>query len=119
MASLRATVQIGTTILPDTLANRRKVFVMAGRTTRNTGYGNTPQKVPSIGQYRFDLNNPSLPGAISVSSYSPAYFSSEDFTDAPDLAGQVIALIERGYIVVVDMAASGVALTRANIEGYV
>lgn len=119
MATLRATVQIGSAALPDTFENRRKIFVCAGRTTRNTGFGNTPHRVPPIGQHRFDLNNPSMPGAISVSSFNPVFFSSEDFTDSPDLAGQVNYLIEAGYVVVVDMAAPGTPLNRAAIEAYV
>lgn len=119
MAQLRVTVLLGTPVLPDTLENKRKIFVMSGRTTRNPGYGNIPYTVPKTGQYRFNLNNPSIPGAISVSSFSPVFFDSIDLTDQPELAGQISHYIEGGYIEVVDMAAPGVPLTRADLNTYV
>jgi hypothetical protein len=119
MATLRVTVLIGTAVLPSTLENKRKVFVMSGRTTRNSGYGNIPYTVPAVGQYRFNLNNPAVPGAISVSSYAPVFFDSVDLTDQPELAGQIAHYIEGGYVEVVDMAAPGVPLTRTNLTAYV
>jgi hypothetical protein len=119
MALLRVTVLLGTPVLPDTLENKRKIFVMSGRTTRNPGYGNIPYAVPREGQHRFNLNNPAVPGAISVSSASPVRFDSTDLVDQPELAGQINHYIERGYIEVVDTAAPLVPLTRDDINAFV
>ena len=119
MALLQVSVLIGTPLLPDTLENRRKMFVMAGRTTRNPGYGNIPYTVPKTGQYRFNLNNPSVPGAISVTSFAPVRFDSRDLIDQPELGGQICHYIEAGYIQVEDTAAPGVPLDRTAIMGYV
>lgn len=119
MALLQVSVLIGTSVLPDTQENRRRVFIMAGRTTRNPGYGNVPYTVPKEGQYRFNLNNPGVPGAVSVSSFAPVRFDSSDLIDQPELAGQISHFIEGGYIQVVDTAAPLVPLTRANITAYV
>lgn len=118
MATLRVTVLIGTDVLPDTQENRRKIFVMSGRTTRNPGYGNIPYKVPS-GAYRFDLNNPAIPGAVSVTSFSPVFFDSKDLIDQPELGGQICHYIEGGFIEVVDMSAPGTPLTRDGVMGFV
>lgn len=119
MALLQVSVLIGTPELPDTLENRRRVFIMAGRTTRNPGYGNVPYTVPKTGQYRFNLNNPAVPGAVSVSSFAPVRFDSADLIDQPELAGQIAHFIESGYIEVVDTLAPNVPLNRAAITAFV
>jgi hypothetical protein len=119
MALLQVSVLIGTPVLPDTMENRRKIFVMAGRTTRNPGYGNVPYTVPKTGQYRFNLNNPAIPGAISVSSFAPVRFDSHDLIDQPELAGQIVHYIEGGYIQVEDTAAPGTPLDRADVMAFV
>lgn len=119
MATLQVSVLIGTSVLPDTTENRRKIFVMAGRTTRNPGYGNVPYTVPKTGQYRFDLNNPAIPGAISVTSFAPVRFDSADLIDQPELGGQICHYIDGGYIQVVDLAAPGVPLDRTDIMAFV
>jgi len=119
MALLQVSVLIGTPVHPDTMENRRKIFVMAGRTTRNPGYGNVPYTVPKTGQYRFNLNNPAIPGAISVSSFAPVRFDSHDLTDQPELAGQIAHYIEGGYIQVVDTAAPGTPLTRNDLMAFI
>lgn len=118
MALLQVRVLIGTTALPNTAENKEKIFIMAGRTTRNPGYGNIPYKVPRLGQYRFDLNNPAVPGAISVSSYSPVRFDSEDLVDQPELAGQIAYFIEKGLVEVVAVGV-GTPLTRTDIMAFV
>jgi len=118
MALLQVEVQIGTTLLPNTQENRRKIFVMSGRTTRNPGYGNIPYTVPKMGQYRFNLNNPAVPGAVTVTAYSPVRFSSEDLVDQPELAGQIAYMIEKGYVTVV-VAGVGVPLTRVDLNAFV
>lgn len=119
MALLQVSVLIGTPILPNTKENRSRMFVMAGRTTRNPGYGNVPYTVPKVGQYRFNLNNPSVPGAVSVTSFSPVLFDSSDLIDQPELAGQIAHFVEAGYVQVEDTAAPGVPLDRAAITAYV
>ena len=119
MALLQVSVLIGTSILPDTLENSRRMFVMAGRTTRNPGYGNIPYAVPKTGQYRFNLNNPAVPGAISVTSYAPVRFDSHDLIDQPELGGQIVHFVESGYIQVVDTAAPAVPLDRTAIMAFV
>ena len=118
MALLQVTVNLGSAALPNTLANKRKIFVMAGRTTRNPGYGNIPYTVPRVGQHRFNLNNPSIPGAISVTAHAPVRFDSADLTDQPELLGQIAALIEKGLVTVVELGV-GTPLTRTDLATYV
>jgi hypothetical protein len=118
MATLNVRVNIGTTVLPNTLANRRRMFVYAGNSVANTGFGNINRHA-SHGQHVYDLNNPAVPGSISVTSFSRVHFSSEDLTGQAALVGNLADHIEATYIIVEDDAAPGVPLTRANLEAFI
>lgn len=119
MATLRVTVQIGgASPLVDTEANRRRIFTFAGSTPQGASTGNIGGNIRARlarGQYAYDLNAPLIPGSISVTSFSPAQFVSEDLAGQPSLVNQISTAIEKGYIVVVDEAAPGVPLTRSDL----
>lgn len=117
MAMLNVRVNIPSAALPDTLANRRRMFVYAGNSMANTAFGNIPRKVAQ-GQFAYDLNNPAVPGAIAVTSFSRARFSSEDLTGQPVLVGNLANSIEAGYIIIEDTAVPGVPLNRAALEAF-
>lgn len=117
MAILNVRVNIPSTPLPDTLANRRRMFIYAGNSVANTSFGNIPRKVAQ-GQYAYDLNNPSIPSAVTVTSFSRTHFASADLAGQPALVGNLAAHIEAGYIIVEDDAAPGVPLNRAALEAY-
>lgn len=120
MALLRMTVQVGGAgPLADTEANRRRLFVFA----RNSGefsstvMGNIRARM-SRSSYAYDLNGPDIKGSISVTSFSPAQFYSDDLAQQPGLVDQISRAIEEGYIEVVDEAAPGTPLTRADLIAY-
>lgn len=122
MATLRMKVLIGTTALPNTEANQRRMFVFSGAGSNSNGtgpYGNIPRKIARTGQLAYNPNNPAVPGAIAVTSYRPIFFESADFTNAPDLVGQVSDAIEKGYIEVVTTAAPSTPLTRSDLAAYI
>ena len=117
MANLRFTVTFPSAVLPDTEANRQKIFIFGGGAT--SGNSRSKNGYAFSGERIYNLNNPAIPGGISVSAYNPVFVDSLVFFDKPGTADQVSYAIEAGYIVVVDMAAPGVPLTRAAIVGFV
>ena len=118
MAILNVRVNIGTTVLPDTLGNQRRMFVYAGASIGPVGiFGNIPRDL-AVGQYAYDLNNPCIPNSIAVTSYSRARFSSADLAGQPGLVGQLADSIAKTYIIIENDAAPGVPLTRANLEAF-
>jgi hypothetical protein len=118
MAVLNVRVNIGTVVLPDTLANQRRMFVYTGNSVANTAFGNLNRRY-ARGQYAYDLNNPAVPGAIAVTSYSRVHFSSEDLAGQSALVGSLVDHIEKTLIIVEDGAAPGVPLDRAALEAYI
>jgi hypothetical protein len=82
-----------------------------------TGFGNIPRKGNS-GEFAYDLNNVNVAGTISVTSFSPARFSSVDLHSQPLLVGQLSAGIEAGFLKIEDQAAIGTPLTRADLEAF-
>ena len=117
MAILNVRVNIGTTVLPNTLANQRRIFVYAGNSNANTAFGNIPRNVAQ-GQYAYNLTNPSIPDAIAVTSYSRARFSSADLAGQANLVGQLADSIAKTLIIVENDAAPGVPLTRTDLEAF-
>jgi hypothetical protein len=117
MATLYARVNIGTALVPNTLVNQRRFFVYSGTSISNGSFGNIPRKV-SRSQYAYNINNPSIAGAITVSGAGPTFFSSEDLTGQTVLVGSLAGHIEAGYITIEDTAAPGVPLNRAALEAY-
>lgn len=117
MATLYARTTIGSAVLPNTLANQRRFFVYSGTSISNGSFGNIPRNV-SRSQYAYNINNPSIPGAIAVSGAGPTFFSSEDLTGQTVLVGSLADHIEAGYIIIEDTAAPGVPLNRAALEAF-
>ncbi len=117
MAILNVRVNIGTTALPNTLANQRRMFVYTGNSVANTSFGNIPRN-GAVGQYAYNLNNPNIPGSIAVTSYGRARFTSVDLAGQAALVGNLADHIEATYIIIENDAAPGVPLTRANLEAY-
>jgi len=118
MAILYARVNLGSALVPNTLANQRRFFVYTGTSTGPNGIsGNIPKRV-ARGQYAYNLNNPSIPGAIAVSGSGPTFFSSEDLVAQEALVGNLVDHVEKGVIIIEDTAAPGVPLNRAALEAY-
>ena len=118
MAILNIRVNIGTTVLPSTLANKRRMFMYAGNSNANTAFGNLNRHF-ARGQYAYDLNNPAVPGAIAVTSFSPVRFSSVDLGGQAALVGNLAAHIEATFIIVENDTAPGVPLTRTDLEAFI
>ena len=89
-------------------ANGSGAFGNIGRTINNPG---------SLSNY--NLRNPKIAGAISVTPMSPITFDSHDLKNDPSLVGQLGQAIDSGYIEVEDTAAPGVPLNRNDLEGFV
>jgi hypothetical protein len=120
MALLQIRVNIGSPSLPDTPQNREKIFMYSGYSTSFQNYGNTPAKPRGgTGMAVWDMNNPWMPNAISVSSYARVTFDSHAFNENQSLAEEIVTHIDRGYIIVEDTAAPGVPLNRAAIMAFV
>ena len=125
MAILNLFCRFGPAPLPmlDTDLNRKRVFVIAsGSAASSSGspFGNLGPRQPDPNQdSSLNLNNPIIPGTISVSGYSNVHFDSHDFTGDVYLAGNASYLIEAGYIQIELQSAPGVALTRTDIMAFV
>jgi hypothetical protein len=124
MATHRISVLFPSTVLPDTTANEQRVFVFSGSLGASVGQigGNIGKRVPPSGQHHFDLNHPRVPGAISVSSYSPQKYDSADLAGQPSLVSQLADAIEGGYVEIKDEDAqlagqTGAAATMAAAAG--
>lgn len=118
MATLYARVNLGSALVPNTLANQRRFFVYTGTTIGpNSVFGNRPKRV-ARGQYAYNLNNPSIPGAITVSGSGPTFFSSVDLTAQEALVGNLVDHVEKGVIIIENTAAPGVPLNRAALEAF-
>ena len=99
--------------LADTPLNRAAIFCYGG-----APYGNDPKRHGYKPQ-AYDMNNPSIAGAISVSSFARVTFDSANFVGNEALALHIAAAIDAGNVVVEDTAAAGVPLTRAAILAFV
>lgn len=120
MTILRVEVKIGgANPLTDTPANRNTIFMIASHLGGdNPGHGNLRTIPNLVSTYPVLLNTPRTAAALSVSSYSPAYFSSADLSGRADILGQLCELVDRNYLEVTTEAAPGVPLTRTDLEAY-
>jgi hypothetical protein len=120
MTMLQLSVNFPSAVLPDTVLNRNKVFVIGSYSISVTTFGNVPQgTVPSGGSSPVNMNNPFAKAAIAGSSYSQVYFDSADLYRQADVAGQLVSLIEAGYITVVKQDSPGQPLSRSDIMPYI
>lgn len=115
MATLRIEV-----LLPGspTLAERRRMYVFAGKVGTAPTAGNIGATTPRTGPYHLDLNNPRVPNAIAVTSYSTVVFDSEQLYENVELVDQLDRAIVAGKIRIDDITAAGVYLDRADLLAF-
>lgn len=120
MATLRLTVLFPSAVLPETEANRHKVFMFSATVPTYSGtFGNLNTHTKRFTDLSVDFNNPQFSGTISVSAHSHVTFESEGFSGDQPLADSMSDAIEAGYVELVLVSAPGSPLDRSDIQAYV
>lgn len=123
MSTLRVAVIFPSAVLPNLPENAVKMFVFSGVGSNANGtgaFGNIGRTLNNPGSLsNYNLRNPKIAGAISVTPMAAITFDSHDLKSDASLVGQLSQAIESGYIQIDDTSNPGVFLTRTDLEAFV